>query len=330
MRDPLAHDVTLPRLLAENTLKGRDLLSIGDLTVDEIELVLATAVKLKARRSISFKEDEFRRSLEGKVLALLFEKASLRTRVTFDIAMSELGGRALYLGPDEVGLGKRESVPDVARNLERWVNGIAARVFSHQNLVQLAEFSKVPVINALSDLEHPCQALGDFLTLYEHYQRLAGLKLAFVGDGNNVCNSLLLMAARTGVNMAVGCPKGYEPPEQVVQRAVSDAAATGASITITNDPAEAVHNADAVYTDVWASMGQEAEAEKRRQAFRAYQLNGNLLAKAKSGAVVMHCLPARRGEEITDEVMDSPQSVVFDQAENRLHAQKAVLLLIMG
>ncbi|MGQ9697512.1 MAG: ornithine carbamoyltransferase [Armatimonadota bacterium] len=330
MNSLIDDSVTLPRLLKDSTLKGRDLLSIGDLTAQEVKTILAVALKLKARCSISIRDDEFRHALDGKVLALLFEKASLRTRVTFDVAMTQLGGHALYLGPDEVGLGRRESVPDVARNLERWVHGVAARVFSHHNLVQLAEYSKIPIINALSDLEHPCQALADFLTVYEHRGKLSGVNLAFVGDGNNVCNSLLLMAAKTGANLTVGCPRGYEPPHQIVDRARTDAQETGAEIAITNDPAKAVANADAIYTDVWVSMGQETEARKRKIAFRDYQVNGDLLAKAKSDAIVMHCLPARRGEEITDDVIDSPQSVVFDQAENRLHAQKAVLLLTLG
>lgn len=327
--DPLSQEVTLPGLLRANTLRGRDILSAADLTSEEAELVLTTAIKLKARRTIAHHEDEFRHALDGKMLALLFEKASLRTRVTFDVAMNELGGHAIYVGPDEVGLGRRESTPDVARNLERWVHGVVARVYSHRSLVELAENSRVPVINALSDREHPCQALADFMTLYEKLGKLTGASLAFIGDGNNVCNSLLLLAARTGTNLTIGCPPGYEPPSDLLTLARQEAPA-GTRLEVVHSPEEAALNADAIYTDVWVSMGQEGEAEERRRAFRPYQVNGELLSKAKAGAPVLHCLPARRGEEITDEVMDGPQSAVFDQAENRLHVHKAVLLLTLG
>jgi ornithine carbamoyltransferase len=246
--------------------------------------------------------------------------------VTFEAGMTQLGGHAIYY---ESRLGLRETVPDVARNLERWVDGIMARTFDHATVVDLAQNAAIPVINGLSDLEHPCQALADFQTFIEYKGEIAGRKLAFVGDGNNSAHSLMLLSAKLGVHFALGHPKGYGPDPAIVARAKRDASETGATITITTDPREAVGGADAVYTDVWVSMGQEAEAAERAQAFAPYQLNGNLLKCADEAAIVMHCLPAHRGEEITAEVLDGPQSVVFDEAENRLHAQKAVLSLVL-
>ncbi len=301
-------------------LSSRDLLSLQELTAVQITHLLKLAAQVKAQPK------KFRRALEGKTLALLFEKPSLRTRATFQIGMEQLGGRALYLSPQEIGLGTRESVPDVARNLSRWVDGIMARVFAHRTVVELAEHASVPVINGLSDLVHPCQALGDYLTLREHKGKLAGLTLAWVGDGNNVTHSLLYGAARLGVEMRVATPPGYEPDPAVVKAARQ----AGGCIRLTHDPAEAVAGADAVYTDVWTSMGQEAEAEARRQLFRPYQVNGELMRRAKPQALFLHCLPAHRGEEVTDEVIDSPNSVVFDQSENRLHIQKAILLALLS
>jgi len=263
----------------------------------------------------------FNKVLSGRYLALLFEKPSLRTRLTFELAIKQLGGDSVT----NAGLiGDREPVKDVARNLDRWTHGIVARVFSQSTIEDLAQWSKVPVINALSDRFHPCQALADIVTLRGHFGALAGLKLAFVGDGNNVAHSLMLTAGRLGVHVAVATPEGYEPDPEIVREA-----ARHALITVTNDVVEAVQGADAVYTDVWASMGQEAEAAKRECDFAAYQVNEELLEKAKPAAVFMHCLPAKRGLEVTDEVMESSRSVAFDQAENRLHAQKALLAMLL-
>jgi ornithine carbamoyltransferase len=257
---------------------------------------------------------------------MLFEKPSLRTRVTFEVGMEQLGGKALYLGPQEVGLGKRESVKDVARNLSRWVDAVVARVFAHQTVMELAENASVPVINALSNFEHPCQALGDYLTLLEHKGPLAGKILAWVGDGNNVAHSLIYGAAKLGVRMRIAIPAGYEPDRSVVAEAKRE----GGDITLTHDANEAVAGADAVYTDVWVSMGQENETDTRLRVFRPYQVTCQLLRNAGPHALFMHCLPARRGQEVTDEVMDSPRSIVYDQAENRLHIQKAILLALLS
>jgi ornithine carbamoyltransferase len=268
--------------------------------------------------------------LKGKSLALLFEKPSLRTRVSFDMAMQELGGYALYLSPAEVGLGEREPVADVARVLSRYFDAIAARTFKHETVEELARWADVPVINGLSDGEHPCQALADLLTIYEKKGRWRGLVLSFVGDGNNVARSLMLGAALVGMDFRIASPQGYCIPTALVDKAKSLAAASGSAIVCVESPQEAVRAADVVYTDVWTSMGQEKEKVERRRAFRGYQVNAELLTSASPDAIVMHDLPARRGEEIADEVIEGPQSVVFDQAENRLHAQKAVLALILG
>jgi ornithine carbamoyltransferase len=302
------------------SLKGHDVLSLHDLTPDEVDYLLHSAWRVRAQPG------RYSRSLEGKSLVMLFEKPSLRTRVTFELGMSALGGRSICLGPQEVGLGKREAVKDVARNLSRWVDAIMARVRCHQSLKELAENATVPVINGLSDFEHPCQALGDYLTLLEHKGRLPGLTLAWVGDGNNVLNSLIYGAARLGVRLKIATPPGYEPNPSVVAEAKSE----GGDITLTHDPADAVTGADAVYTDVWASMGQENEVEVRRQVLCPYQVNAELMRKAGPKALFMHCLPARRGEEVTDEVIDSPQSIVYDQAENRFHIQRAILLALLA
>jgi len=303
-------------------LKGKDLLSISDLSGDDIRLLISDAVDTKARGWLSL--------LDGKVLALIFEKPSLRTRVSFEIAMRQLGGQTVYLSPAEVGLGERESVPDVARVLSRYVDAITARTFSHQTLEILASYSGVPVINALSDLEHPCQALADLLTIYEKKGELGGLTLAFVGDGNNVAHSLLLAASLTGVNFRIASPADYTVQERILYRAKGYATTSGAEIFCTEEPQLAVSGADIVYTDVWTSMGQEAEAQERRAIFANYQVNGELLSLAKEDAIFMHPLPAHRGEEVAEDILDSPQSVVFDQAENRMHLQKALLAQILG
>jgi len=270
------------------------------------------------------------RLLSGKSVALLFEKPSLRTKVSFDIATEQLGGHPVYLSPAEVGMGKRESGSDVARVLCRYVDGIVARTFSHQTLLTLAEYSSVPVVNALSALEHPCQALADFLTIYENKGRLANLTLAFIGDGNNVANSLLLAASLTGVNFHIASPPGYEIKKEMLIRSQELAVSSGSRIELTNDPRTAVKDVDVVYTDVWTSMGQEAEAEKRRRIFSDYQVNEKLLSLAKKDALFMHPLPAHHGEEISSGLLDNPHSVVFTQAENRLHLQKALLAKLLS
>ena len=315
----------LADVLSETRLRGRDILGIEHLTQEEIHLVLDVAARLKAHK---FDETQTQFA-KGQTLAMLFEKPSLRTRVTFEAGMTQLGGHAIYL---EGRLGVRETVPDVARNLDRWIDGIMARTFDHQAVLELAEYAGIPVINGLSDREHPCQAFADFQTLAERkggLDSLAGLTLAYVGDGNNVAHSLMLLAAKIGTHFRLACPEGYEPDAALWQTALGFAAETGAVLTLTHDPIEAVRDTDAIYTDVWASMGQEDEAAERAQVFAPFQVNAALLAHAKSDTLVMHCLPAHRGEEISAEVVDGPQSVVFDQAENRLHAQKAILSLVL-
>lgn len=318
-------DETRPTPWSNNSLAGGDLLGIDQLSREQIDALLGLAIKLK-NKIISAADQ--RKTLEGKTLAMIFEKPSLRTRVTFETGIFQLGGHGIYLAPADIQLGKRESIADVARNLDRWVDIIMARVFAHSTVLELAEYAKHPVINGLCDMEHPCQALADFQTILEHKGKLEGLKLAFIGDGNNVAHSLMLMAAKVGMNFAIGCPQGYEPDAGVVANAKAAAEATGAAIEITNDPKAAVDGADVVYTDVWASMGQEAEAAARATVFESFQVNSALMSLAKSDAIFEHCLPAHRGSEVTDEVIDSPQSVVFDEAENRLHAQKAVMVML--
>jgi ornithine carbamoyltransferase len=297
-------------------------LSIGDLGQSDVDRLFRLTAELKAK----VKARERISPLGGRTLALIFEKPSLRTRVTFEVGMVQLGGAGVYLSAQEIGMGKRESVPDVARNLSRWVDGITARVFAHRTLVELARHATVPVINALSDHEHPCQAMADFFTLWERGIGLRGLEMAWVGDGNNMCHSLLLLAALTGVRMRVACPPGFEPDPAVV-RACRD---LGGEARFTTEAKEAVDGAQVVYTDVWVSMGQEAERESRLETFQRYQLNETLLRFAPRDALVMHCLPAHRGEEITDAVLDGPQSIVLDQAENRLHVQKAIVMELLG
>jgi ornithine carbamoyltransferase len=309
-------------------LLKKDLVSISDLSAIEIKELFKIAHEIK------HKQMDIAR---GKTLVLVFEKPSLRTRVTFSVAFFQLGGQVLYLAPTDIGLGKRESVPDVAANLSRWVNAISARTFAHKTVEELAEYATVPVVNALSDAEHPCQALADFLTILDHKGKTGKedefdwgkIKLAYIGDGNNVAHSLMLTAARLGASIAIGCPEGYEPKQGFIERTRQDAGKTGAQVLISNDPREAAANADVLYTDVWTSMGQESEAQERKNIFSPFQVNSELLKHAKPDVLVEHCLPAHRGDEITDEILDGPHSVVLDEAENRLHIQKAILYKLL-
>ena len=303
-------------------IKPKHFLTISDITPNELQELLDSAVELKTRGWISL--------LKNKTMALLFEKPSLRTRVSFEVAMRQLGGQTIYLSPEEVGLGKRESIPDVARVLSRFVDVIVLRTFAQQNLEVLAEYSSVPVINALSDFEHPCQALADLLTIYEHKGKLKWLTVVYIGDGNNVANSLMLACAMTGVNFNIASPQGYTINEAVLKKARTYAKTSGAKILCTEDPRAAAKDIDVIYTDTWTSMGQEAEAKVRRKAFADYQINETLMALTKRNAIIMHCLPAHHGEEVSVGLLDSPQSVVFDQAENRMHAQKALLAWIFA
>ncbi|MCK9485418.1 MAG: ornithine carbamoyltransferase [Dehalococcoidia bacterium] len=299
---------------------GRDFTSILDISRDEMDLLLDLALGMK--------RDGPSQVLRGQTLAMIFEKPSLRTRTSFEMAMYRLGGNALYLSAHEVRMGEREPVKDVARVLSRMVQAVAARTYDHATVTELAHYASVPVVNALSDDEHPCQALADLLTLRERFGNLAGVRLTYLGDGNNIARSLAYASVMAGVHLTVAAPAGYELPSETVERAL--ALPGGGSVTQTHDPHEAVRNAAAVYTDVWASMGQEAEAARRAEDFAGFQLNAEVMASAPADALVMHDLPAHRGEEITDEVLESPRSVVFDQAENRMHAQQAVLASILG
>jgi ornithine carbamoyltransferase len=302
-------------------------LSLADLTPDELRALLKLAVELKEE----WRDGGNRPLLKGKTLGLVFQKPSLRTRVSFEMGMIHLGGQALYLSPLEIKLGERESVPDVARVLSRYVDGIMARVFAHDDVLTLAEYSRVPVINGLSDYNHPCQGLADFLTIVENKGwDLTERKLAYIGDGNNVATSLLFGAALLGMNFAIAGPKGYKLPADVWTLGQKFAAVSGSELQITDDPQEAVAGADVIYTDVWTSMGQEEEAQERARIFAPYQVNEALIAKANSDVVAMHCLPAHRGQEITDAVCDGPHSALWDQAENRMHAQKAILVQLLG
>jgi ornithine carbamoyltransferase len=302
----------------------KDFLSIRHFSSDELCQLISLAREMKAAPR------RFSGALEGQTLALIFEKPSLRTRVSFDVGIQQLGGFSVYLSPQEISLGKRESVHDVAKNLERMVQAIMVRTFGHDIVECLATHARIPVINGLTDFSHPCQAMADYMTILEKKGRLQGVKVAYVGDGNNVANSLLFGGVRFGAHVAVASPKGYEPHPQVIEWATENSRRTGSICMVTDDPYEAVCNADVVYTDVWASMGQEAEAEARRRIFQPYQVSVALLAAAKADAIFMHCLPAHRGEEVAADVIDSFQSVVFDQAENRLHAQKAILYALLG
>jgi len=299
-------------------------ISIHDLTLYQFSKILDIS------REIKDNPHRFRNKLKGKILAMIFQKPSLRTRMTFEVGMLQLGGEAVYLSPSDIQIGTRETLYDMGKNLERWVDAIMIRTFAHQNVIDLTQACHIPVINALTDLLHPCQAMADFFTLKEKRGDLANFKLAYVGDGNNVCHSLLSAAAKAGSKMSVAAPPGYEPDPEIRKQAEEDGKETGASFSFTNDPSEAVENADAVYTDAWASMGQEQEKEKRGEIFAPFQVNKSLMAKAKEGVFFMHCLPAHRGEEVTDDVIDSSQSIVYDQAENRLHVQKVIMLSLLG
>jgi ornithine carbamoyltransferase len=300
----------------------KHLLSAADLSREQVLQLFRLTADLKQR----WKAGHRGTPLAGRSVALIFEKPSLRTRVTFEVGVVQLGGRAVYLAGGEIGLGTRESVPDVARNLSRWVDAIAARVYAHETVETLARNATIPVINALSDFEHPCQALADWFTLWERGVDLSHIRLAWVGDGNNVLHSLMLVGALLGATIVMACPPGYEPDPRVL----AQARRLGGSVEVTEDARKAATGADVLYTDVWTSMGQEAEREERLEAFSRYQINDTVVGFAKSSALVMHCLPAHRGEEITDSVVDSPQSIVLDQAENRLHAQKAVIFDLLG
>ena len=303
---------------------SRDLLTGTEWNSSTVRDLLALSADVKSRPS------KFARALAGRYIAMIFEKPSLRTRTTFDVGMQSLGGGAVYLDHQHTRLGERESIKDVAKNLERWVHGIVARTFAQSSIDELAKHASIPVINALSDLYHPCQAYTDFFTLEERFGNSRGLTLAYVGDGNNVCHSLLLAGARVGAHIRVATPADYEPSANVVGEARIFAKETGAKIELFHSAAEAVAGAQAVYTDTWASMGQEAEAAERAKIFAAFQVNEELMSHAAPGAVFMHCLPAHRGQEVTPALIDSPRSIIYDQAENRLHVQKAILLMLLS
>lgn len=306
-------------------MKGKNLVSIDDLSREEVAQILETAEIIKLRHY----SKESQPVLKGKILGMIFQKPSLRTRVSFETGMIQLGGEAIYLGPDDIKLGQREATKDIARVLSRYVDGIMARTFSHDIILDLAKYASVPVINGLSDLLHPCQILGDLLTIKEKKGRLSGLKLAYIGDGNNVAHSLIFGSVKVGMNIVLATPSGYEPRSEIIEKAQVDAKKIGSRIEIIYEPEKAVDGADIIYTDVWTSMGFEKEKEIRKNIFKPYQINQDLLSKAKDDVIILHCLPAHRGEEITNEVIDGPNSVVIDQAENRLHAQKAVLALLL-
>ncbi len=306
------------------SLTGRDLCSIGDFSTGEVAALMSLAHAVKADPA------EYRSALDAKQMVMFFEKASLRTRLTFETAINTLGGNAIFVDQTQSPLGERESLADMARNLERWVSVIVLRTYAHDTITEMAQYAACPVINALSDLEHPCQALADFMTIEERFGTAKGLKFTYVGDGNNVCHSLMLTAAQLGAHCTVGSPKNYAPKADIVAQARAIANETGGSVNLVNDPVVAVTEADAVYTDVCTSMGFEHEVTKRAPIFKPYQVNEPLMAHAAPNAVFMHCLPAHRNAEVTDTVLDGPQSVVFDQAENRMHAQKALLLLLLG
>jgi ornithine carbamoyltransferase len=298
----------------------RDFLTVWDLSSKEIDSLLKRALELKSGK------DANKCPLIGRSIGLLFEKASTRTRVSFEVGIYQLGGQSIYMNPKEIQLGRGESIYDTAKVLSRYLNAIVIRTFGHKTLIEFANYSSIPIINGLSDMHHPCQALADLMTILEKKGRLNGIRLAYIGDGNNVANSLIEAAVRTGINMAIACPESCEPNPDVLRKAISIAKN---EIAVMKEPKEAVSKADVVYTDVWVSMGQEKESAKKKRKFRNYQLNSKLLSYADKDAIVLHCLPAHRGEEITDEVIDGPQSVVFDQAENRLHTQKALLEFLL-
>ncbi len=302
---------------------GKDFLSIRDFTPQQIRHFLHVATQLKAR------PNDYQTALKGKTLAMIFEKPSLRTRVSFDVGFEQLGGHPLYLSPAEISLGKRESVHDVAKNLERMVDAIMIRTFDHEIVLEMARCASIPVINGLTDYSHPCQAMADYLTILEVKGQISGLKIAYIGDGNNVAHSLMFTGAQLGADVWIATPPGYEPDNEAIAWTRKRCAETNANLTITHDPEIAAFAADVIYTDVWTSMGQESEMEARKQIFAPYQVNSDLMARTKADAIFLHCLPAHRGDEVTDEVIDSGRSFVFQQAENRLHAQKAIMLELM-
>ena len=311
-------------LAAAARLAGEDMCSIADLSSSEVRAIL------KLGHDVKLNPREYRHALDAKQMVLMFEKASLRTRLSFETGINTTGGNAIFVDQTNSPLGERESIADVARNVERWVDVIVLRTYAHDTVTEMAANARVPVINALSDFEHPCQALADFMTLEEHFGTAAGLNFTYVGDGNNVCHSLMLTGAQLGANVTVATPRGYSPDIEIATIAREIAEKNGCELRLLQDPHAAAEGADAIYTDVCVSMGMEHESTKRAPIFRPFQVNEALMAKASPHAVFMHCLPARRNDEVTDAVIDSPQSIVFDQAENRLHAQKALLLLLLG
>lgn len=308
-----------------DSLRGRSFISIHDFSCAEIDYILSVGAELKSKQKKGIPHPY----LAGKTLGMIFQKSSTRTRVAFEVGMYQLGGHALFLSPRDIQVGRGETIKDTAQVLGRMVDGIMIRTFSHEEVLELAKWSGIPVINGLTDLLHPTQVIGDLMTIREHKGDLKGLKLAYVGDGNNVAHSLLFGGAKVGMDVVIASPKGFGPDEEIFKMAVKDAEQTGARLWTVEDPEEAVQDADILYTDVWASMGQEEEAEEKEKKFSRYQINQSLLNKAKADAIVLHCLPAKRGKEITDEVMDGPQSKVFDEAENRLHAHKAIMAVLM-
>lgn len=308
-----------------NSLRGRDFISIHDFTREEVAYILEVGTQLKKMQ----KQGMPHPYLGGKTLGMIFQKASTRTRVAFEVGMYQLGGHALFLSPRDIQLGRGETIKDTALVLSRMLDGIMIRTFDHEEVLELARWADIPIINGLTDLLHPTQVIGDLMTIQEHKGRLQGLNLTFIGDGNNVAHSLLYGGAKVGMNITIASPSGFEPDADIMDQARQDARETGATLKVVADPLEAIKGADVVYTDVWASMGQENEAIDKEKMFLQYQVNRQLLAQAKKDAIVLHCLPAKRGKEITDEVMDGPQSVVFDEAENRLHAHKAIMALVM-
>jgi ornithine carbamoyltransferase len=312
-----------PKKMIVKKLRGRDYLSVDDFSPSEIKAILRLTADMKKHPK------RYRKALDGKMMALIFEKPSLRTRTTFTVGIKQLGGDSLLLTPADINLGKRESVFDVAKNLERMVDGIMIRTFGHDICTSLADHAGIPVINGLTDLEHPCQAMADIFTVLEFHRSLKNLKLSYIGDGNNVAHSLILIAAKLGSTMVVGTPESYKPQQSILDRARAIAEETGGNVVWTADPIEAARDADMIYTDTWTSMGQEAETEGRRKVFGPYQVNRELFSHAKPDALFMHCLPAHRGDEVTDEIIDSPNSVVFQEAENRLHAQKAIMFELL-
>ena len=306
-------------------MRGRDFISIHDCTREEVDQILKTAEMLKIRQ----KAGETYQPLKGKTLGMIFQKASTRTRISFEVAMWQLGGYALFLSAGDLQLKRGETIADTARVLSRYLDGIMIRTFDHSDVTTLAEYADIPVVNGLTDLLHPCQVMADLFTIQEKKGRLEGLKLTYVGDGNNMANTLMHGGAKVGMHVTIACPKGYEPNPEMVAQAREDAKETGARIEVVNDPFEGVGRSDVVYTDVWASMGQEQEHAERVKVMGPYQVNSKLMAAAKPNAIFLHCLPAHRGEDVTDEVIDGPQSAVWDEAENRMHVQKAILALVM-